>query len=388
MLPVKAGVDSRVISPSIGDGPVYLAGFQRNRVAVEVADDLFVRTIALRNRGRPFAIAISDLIGLVREDTLRVRHAFPGVDVVVASTHTHSGPDTIGLWGPDEQTSGADPAYLGHVREAIVSSIRAALAALEPVWLRFGTARLTGVARNSRDPEILDDQVSVVAGERADGIPVFTLVNFACHPEVLDGGSRLVSADMAGAACRALERGRGGMAIWSSGGLGGMQSPDTEVRTWKEAERLGVLVASGALDAIGAERVQPHLHYRSALVELPLWNPRFRAGLESGLLRGAAGTTLRTDVSLLELGPARIAFMPGEILPALGLAMKAMLACAFPFLVGLANDEIGYVLPRERFFEPTDWDDPGPQYEESMSVGPDTGPLLMDALGRLLARPI
>ncbi len=383
---MEAGADTRLITPSLEGGPVYLAGFQGNRVATGVADDLRVRTMALREEGRPFALAVCDLIGLVREDTLAVRASLPGVDVVVASTHTHSGPDTIGLWGPDERTRGVDEPYLERVRERVVASIESAVASLEPAWLRFGAAPVDGVVRNFRDPEVLDDVVSVLVAEGEDGSAIGTLLNFPCHPEVLDGESTVVSADMAGAACRAVERGRGGIAVWASGGLGGMQSPDTGVRTPEEAGRLGSLVASAALGALGAERFRPELRYRRAEVDLSLWNPRFRAALDAGLLRGTVGGgQLRTEVSLLELGPARVAFAPGEVLPALGLVIKEGLACRFPFLVGLANDELGYILPREQFVEPADWDDPGPQYEESMSVGPETGPRLMDALDRLLA---
>jgi len=385
---MRTGADARIITPPFEGRPVYLAGFQRNRVATGVADDLRVRTLALgpEGAGRPFVLAVCDLIGLPREETLAVREAV-GVDadVVVACTHTHSGPDTIGLWGPDGATRGVDPRYLEQVRATVAASIEAAVASLEPASLRFGIAPVPGVVRNSRDPDVLDDEVSVLSAERTDGTPLATLLNFPCHPEVLDGGSTVISADMAGAACRAVEGARGGTAVWASGGLGGMQSPDTEVRTTEEAERLGGLVAASALAALAGAALEPDMRYRSAEVELPLWNPLFRAGSEAGLLRGTLEDgSLRTEVSVLDLGPARMAFMPGEVLPALGLAIKGRLGCPFPFLVGLANDELGYILPRERFVEPVDWDDPGRQYEESMSVGPETGPLLFAALEGLL----
>ena len=128
------------------------------------------------------------------------------------------------------------------------------------------------------------------------------------------------------------------------------------------------------------------VRYRGGEVALPLWNPMYRAGLEAGLLRGDVHPdgTLTTEVGLLDLGGARIAFWPGEVLPKLGLACKTALHTPHPFLVGLANDELGYILAREDFVEPTDWADPGSQYEESMSVGPETGPMLQAALDSLL----
>ena len=96
--------------------------------------------------------------------------------------------------------------------------------------------------------------------------------------------------------------------------------------------------------------------------------------------------TLTTDVGVLDLGAARAACWPGEVLPALGLRSKARLDTPVPLLFGLANDELGYILPDEDFVEPTDWDDPGRQYEESMSVGPDAGSRLLSALDALNGR--
>ncbi len=383
---MEAGADTRVITPSL-EQPVFLAGFQGDRRATGVADDLRVRTIALRGGGRPFAIAVCDLIGLVREDTLAIRETLPGVDLVVAATHTHSGPDTVGLWGPDETTRGVDETYLAQVRGAVEASVRAAVDALEPARVRLGTTEVGGVIRNLRDPEILDEQVGTLSVERPDCSSIATIVNVPVHPEVLDGESTVISSDLAGATCRAIERARGGVAVWASGGLGGMQSPDTEVRTTAEVERIGSVLAHAALEALEDEEITPLLIYRHEEVRLPLWNPGFRLGLAAGILRGDLdGEDLITDVSLLELGPARVAFLPGEVLPALAMRIKACLACRFPFLVGLANDELGYILPREAFVPPTNWDDPGERYEESMSVGPEAGPLLMTSLASLLGR--
>lgn len=386
---MQAGADTRRITPSL-DRPVYLAGFQGNRVATGIEHHLRVRTIALRSGGRPFALAVCDLVGLVREDTLAVRVALPDVDVVVAATHTHSGPDTIGLWGPDGTTRGVDDEYLARVRATVVDSVRGAVDALGPSALRFGETRVRGLIRNSRDPDILDEQVCTLAADGPDGRPIATLVNVPMHPEVLDGASTLLSPDAAGATCRAIERERGGVAIWASGGLGGMQSPDTELRTTEEATRFGETFSAAGLASLRPDPVEPPLTYRHREVRLPLWNRAFRAGLEAGSLRGRLTEgCLTADLSVLDIGPARLAFWPGEVLPALAMTVKERLGSPFPFLVGLANDELGYILPADAFVEPEDWNDPGDRYEESMSIGPETAPRLLEALDALLtdARP-
>ena len=388
---IRAGADARPITPSLVR-PVFLAGFQGDRRATGAHLDLNVRTLALQeDDGPPFVLAVCDVIGVLRPDTLRIRAGVADLeaDVVVAATHTHSGPDTIGLWGPDPQTSGVDDGYLSEMCSAVEASIRAAVAALEPAQIRPATTTLQGVIRNLRDPEILDEEVAALAIDRPDASTIATLVNVPVHPEVLDGSSTLISPDMAGAAARAMEVARGGVGIWASAGLGGMQSPVEGPIEPEEAERKGALCAAAALSALVAAPVvdDARVRYRSAEVTLPLDNPRFSAAMASGLIPDARSSegSLVTEAGILDLGAARMVMWPGEVLPELGVESKRRLDTAYPFLIGLANDEIGYILPPDRWVDPGDWDDPGPQYEETMSVGPETGPRILAALDALLA---
>jgi hypothetical protein len=392
-----AGAVARTITPPLdaSASPVFLAGFQRDRRATAIAHELHVRSLAISSdAGRPFVLAVCDLIGLVRSETLTIREAVADLDadVVVTSTHTHSGPDTIGLWGPDEATRGVDEAWLAAARARVVESIRAAVDSREPAVARVATTGVDGVIENYRDPDVVDAQVGALALDRASGGgAIATLANVGCHPEVLDGGSSVVSSDMAGACARAFEAVRGGVGFWVSGDLGGMQSPADGPRTIAEADRKGAVCADAALAALAGAQPLPDatVRYRSAEVALPLWNPRFRAGLASGVLSGAIGPdgTIVTEVGLLELGPSRWACWPGEVLPRLGIESKRRLGSRYPFLVGLANDELGYILFDEDFVEPADWDDPGRQYEESMSVGPTAGSRLLTALDLLVGGP-
>ena len=54
-------------------------------------------------------------------------------------------------------------------------------------------------------------------------------------------------------------------------------------------------------------------------------------------------------------------------------------------VVGLANDELGYILPQNEFTFPENYLVPGGSYEESMSVGPQIGPNLTATLQKLMA---
>src|SRR6476661_4598945 len=103
--PFLAGAATRIITPPLGDRPVFLAGFQGGRRATAVHSDLYARALALRLGERVAILVACDLIGLSAPDVEDMRPMLAARDIdpdalVVACTHTHSGPDTIGLWGP------------------------------------------------------------------------------------------------------------------------------------------------------------------------------------------------------------------------------------------------------------------------------------------------
>jgi hypothetical protein len=53
-------------------------------------------------------------------------------------------------------------------------------------------------------------------------------------------------------------------------------------------------------------------------------------------------------------------------------------------VIGLANDEHGYILPVEDFKFPSNPFKPGRHYEETNSIGKGIAPAVMDALTSLL----
>jgi neutral ceramidase len=76
-----------------------MAGFANGRAATGVHDDLWTRCLAMSSGGKPVVVCSVDVIGLFFEDVKKVRDGARAklkreVDVIVASTHVHEGPDT------------------------------------------------------------------------------------------------------------------------------------------------------------------------------------------------------------------------------------------------------------------------------------------------------
>ena len=96
---------------------------------------------------------------------------------------------------------------------------------------------------------------------------------------------------------------------------------------------------------------------------------------------------------------AQFASFPGELFPELGYEIRERMSAPSRFLFGLANDEIGYIVPVYKYdpetLEPTEerdyrypwkfWES-GDHYEETMSVGPGAAPRIVTSLTTLLER--
>ena len=389
------GYAQQTITPSL-DRTVYLAGFGQNRVAQDVHDDLYVRAVAMALRDTRVVLAALDLLGLSRihcqEIERRVNERVPGVRLILACTHTHHGPDTLGLWGPDAATSGTDPEYLAGLKRKVVDTVVTALGCLQPVRLRCASVRVPGVAKNARDPHILDDELTCAQFCHPEhGAALATVLIFPCHPEVLWEHNPHITSDYPGFLRHQVEVRTGSPCLFFAGALGGMMTPDVQDHSFAEAETMGGTLAQAGLDALeGTEAVDVEVLERdSREFAMPMSNPLFRMAMEGGLspnLLTGEGLVV-SEANLVKIGPVWLAGVPGELLPKLGLALKTDLRQAgaqVAGVVGLANDELGYILPKQDYVYPDNPFEPGDHYEETMSIGPEAGPRLLSTVRAML----
>jgi hypothetical protein len=393
---IHIGFAQAPITPSL-DRPVFLAGFGRDRRAESVHDPLTARALAVDNDGRLLIIIALDLISLHRGQcgaiAARVAARLPGAATLVACTHTHHGPDTLGLWGPDEMTPGVDPVYMAGLMDTIEATAVAAAAERHEAHLAAASTVVTGVAKNFRDPAITDEELTCLGFRRPDGRPLATWLIYPCHPEVLWDENPHMTADYIHSLRREVEAATGAPCLVHVGALGGMMSPDVVDHSFEEAEAMGVTLAAAALatlaeaDAVPVDRVAYDRHEYA----IPMANPLFEAAAAIGLLpdvKRPDGTVL-TEAALLRFDDVWLFAVPGELLPKLGLRYREMLRAGgarLTGIIGLANDELGYILAAEDFRAPADYFNHGDSYEESMSIGPTAGPDLTAALAHLIAQ--
>lgn len=383
---LRAGAAKRVITPEMN---VYLAGLGNNRLSVGVHDDIYARCLMLNDGETTIGIVSLDLIGLTMQHTLKIRQlisnvGIEGENIILTCTHQHSGPDTIGLWGPNESESGVDPKYIEYVYGHIVESIKEAERNMEPAILKLASAQVPeGVSRNVREPELIDRELSLLKVDSPSGKTIATLINFTAHPETLWSDNLLVTADYPGYVYRDVEEKLGGVALFVNGALGGMVTVDSKSNSFEEAERIGSTVAEKAIEAAQRAEVQENVKIvlKKGKIQVPMENPGFMALMEAGILPEELliDGKVRTEVNLIEIGDAQIATFPGEALPKLGLKAKKEMKAKYKFIFGLANDELGYILPE------ADFNLELYKYEKSMSVGPRIGTMTVEKLLMLIS---
>jgi len=389
---LRAGAAKRVITPQM---PVYLAGLSNNRLSIGVHDPLYARSVVFEDGKTRLGLVSLDLIGLIRQDVQSIQEKLreAGVETdhtILTCTHVHSGPDTIGIWGPDELTSGVNPDYMEYLQKQIVACILEAQRTMQPAKLLLGQAEIPpkGVSRNVRVPTLIDHTLGFMQFVDTNDKSIANVVNFTAHPEVLWSDSKYITADYVASVYREVDSELGGITLFINGALGGMVTVDNrgedgeDRNTFSEAERIGNIVAQKAIEAAANAQKQEStdIVFLHGAVRVPMENPGFLMLTEAGILPKEMFRNgyVETEVNVIQIGDAQIATFPGEVLPKLGLRVKDAMSVPYKFVFGLANDELGYIIPAEDFSNEL-YD-----YERSMSVGSQIGPATTGKILELL----
>jgi hypothetical protein len=427
---LRVGAATRVVTPDLEKhGPVWMAGFGNNRKATGVHDDLTARCIAFSAGGRPLVICGVDVIGIFWDDVRRVRAKVADADVIVAALHDHEGPDTMGLWGATQMQTGIHEVYNAFLVDRIAEAANDAIAALHPARIRLAKVRtpeLDTFIHDTRPPVVHDPEIVVLRAETADGAPIATLINWANHPETLGSANTQITADYSGYLYREAERLLGGTAVFVNGAIGGMQSPLGSTvknaqgnalpeKSFEKAEFIGKRVAKLAADAVSKAPVASidTILFHEKTIEVPMSNPGFQAAAKAGIFSGrkepSADGTSTMPVGCVRLSHGsqpelEIALVPGELYPELSVggverysgadfpdapvepAVKQQMTAPYRMLFGLADDEVGYIIPK------AEWDEKAPYlqgaakawYGEVNSLGPEAAPLITRALQELI----
>ncbi len=363
------------------DGILLGGGSDSPRFATTVADDISARALVVSNRKQTIAVEVLDQEGLfnVYQQRIRAKVAADGYhldNIFISATHDESAPDTLGISGVSQVTSGVDAYYVDYLVAQSARAIENAYNALRPARIKFAEAIEPVNMRQcwSSYPFVDDQLMPSLQAVATNGRVIATLGDVSQHAETLgfnpdDAQKDWISADWPHFFRTALEQRYGGVGIEMAGSVGSNETPQvfpspisrvpqqfvdashpagcrtlfnangTPVPTGYNAETtvLGQQLAravGNALDWNGAWSRSNTIWGMRATACVTLTNALFIFGAQLGVFAerpgyddnctvehpptadgATSGSELLTDVAAFQIGDGEFASVPGEAFP-------------------------------------------------------------------------
>lgn len=340
---MKAGFAEIDLTPR---GPCAMAGYAARTGPSEGVLDPIKARVAVLNHD--LAIVALDWCWVYDEFVRRLRRALGIKHVVVAATHTHSGPE------PYDVTS------------KIVRAVREADRNARECEVRFGRAPVKGIGANRRHPAgPHDPEVRVLVFGR------HAIVNYGCHPTTIGAANRKLSADFFGLAASEFP----GVMIMTNGACADVSTRFTRRgEDYSETRRFAKIFSRAIRRAIASSRpvraepidVFGRTLRLKARPPLPVSEARrilrtAETALETARRRGAENGDLRRHVTRVEaarelfrkprragpfevqtvrLGGLRLLAVPLELMASTG----RRLAKSYDMIFCYANGYAGYLV--------------------------------------------
>jgi hypothetical protein len=182
-----------------------------------------------------------------------------------------------------------------------------------------------------------------------------------------------------------------------------------------KARTFGYSLANSVIDAFNENRFvsspEPKITFRAIEVELGIENFMLAIGTLLGVVDSSPQFHLMppfirylSEVAFIQLGDATITGIPGELYPEIAVGgienpkgadfamepeevppLRSQLPGKVNLIVNLANDAIGYIIPKSEWDKDAPWiyDESEETYGEIVSLGPNTAPIIHQTVIKL-----
>lgn len=395
MSQLRVGTARTNITPHLG---CHMMGFFNDRLAEDIADELFAKTVVFENDEIAFGFCVLDLIMAEKPDLDRAKArasqltGIPTENLFISCTHTHFGPGTVDLAAVPREDE-----YMQLAMERAGDSFRRAQNRLRAAEIGHNSGSCPEETHNRRwymkdgsvrmnpgylNPDAVrpagptDPEVGLlVARDVETKQPLAALANYSLH---YVGGPypNQITADYFGYFDRALQRlyGADFVGIMANGFCGDINNCDFTrpapqyPHPFYQAERVGNRVAAAAYDAcldirdydsepklgvtteqVKFRRREPSADELAAAQELvktriAQTDPGWAEWMYAAEVIAVAAEPVERDTPImaLQVGDLGIVGVPGEIFVEYGLQIKARSPFARTLTVELANDYLGY----------------------------------------------
>ncbi|NSW56194.1 MAG: hypothetical protein HPY44_09275 [Armatimonadetes bacterium] len=393
---LQAGAAQVDITPGLG---AHLLGYFNDRQATDILDPLHAKAIAISNGETTLGFVICDLIMVPMEVVeeakaiIRERSGIPPENVLIAGTHTHTGPATRGALGTPEEEG-----YCDWIIPRIADAFLLSVEHLQPAQFAHGAGACPGEVHNRRwrmkdgtvrmnpghlNPDAIepagptDPELGLIVLRTPEGRPIAAMGNLGLHYVGISGSKHdVVCADYFAAFGRSLNRCAGAQFVcpMANGTFGDINNLDftkpgrTSPHDTFQIERVGNVVAAEAWRvwnslreedfsddiALGASIEQVDFKARCpSEEELAAARKLYESGENWGDVEWAYARELvlmqdlpsewTVPIHAMRIGDLGIAGLPGEVFTEIGLDIKARSPFPQTMNIGLANGSVGYV---------------------------------------------
>jgi hypothetical protein len=428
---------------------IWMAGFNNNRPAQRVHDPLWARAMAFRNNGVTVAMVSIDSIGIMHEKFIAVRKSIdPSLHVdhvIFSSTHNHEAPDTMGLWSNNDIDSAGsilkvifnpnyDDKYMKKVQQACKEAVEEAVKSLQPADMTLGSVELdpNKFVDDSRLPLVYDKTLNCARFTKpGTDETIATMVSIGNHAETLASDNVELTSDFCHYFRKGVEdgvpdpngqKGFGGICVFYQGMVGGLMTQlhltvphrdgtrQFKEASWDKAQALGENLAIEAIKVLRDPNVAKSKDPKVAVAAHTFY-AKMEGPLKFAMMIGLIhpgwfwGGKARSEIDAVRIGDLEILTIPGELYPEIAEGgvespdgadfgiqpvevppLRKQMQGKVNMIVGLANDEIGYIIPKSQWDTkaPYAYGKEKPQYGEENSGGPEVAPTIhQEAIGIL-----
>ena len=364
------------ITPAV---PVTTDGMGPGNVAKSVESDLEIRGFTFAKGEKAFTLLTCDLLHIDRKDFEIIEQKirpealkhWKEWSLFVAASHTHWAPVlhslNVALSGNSEYCNfiygkafeaavstfgnmefvslelGKTTCSMNINRRAIVNGV----SFMQPVYPEFTFASVN---------RIVDHEVIVAAGKRADGSYKGILVNWNCHPICFPIKYDAISSCFVGRSMNTLMKKYGCVCGYTNGALGDA----APLLGLKGAESRNMVADDLALQVSKLLESGQMYKNSSDIFETAFWEEEAKTypeGMGFCFKEFHGKDKVSIPLGMFRIGEWASGMIPGEAFAALSLDFKKRAGVRFPQITSLTNGIYGYMIPEDEFqyggYEPT-----------------------------------
>ena len=272
--------------------PVYMDGYgKRNGRSKGVRDNLYVKSVFLKDDNCSFLVISADICCIKREDAdglkikITEKYGLPEQNIVIHAVHPHSGPALIAWLMHDY-----DGEYVEFFKGQVLKCVDACLENVKTGTMYYGDGETyIGMSRRKKTGKEVrlapasdtpvDRKLNVIMIKGENEKIELVIYNCACHPTVMNETNYMISADFPGAACETIEKNYpGAVAVFIQGACGDINpaiisnGPEYRESYFSDVEFTGRILANDVNHIIryGLKKIEPSFKCSIRRLVLPI----------------------------------------------------------------------------------------------------------------------